>query len=153
MFSVPTKGCHVGYSREFLGTVYCTYRQSNTTNVLPLVYWREYGNLSTRDITIRRATEYQGGIAMLSVNKFPYPRKQTSGNELIPCSNDVCHILKRFCGFKIPAIRFIWPESLYKQCQSVASQRQGKCAGSGSPLWRHQRRSFLFIYHADDVKR
>ena len=24
MFSVPTEGCHVGYSREFVGTVYCT---------------------------------------------------------------------------------------------------------------------------------
>ena len=26
------------------------------------------------------------GIAMLSVDKFPYPRKQTRGNEFIPCS-------------------------------------------------------------------
>ena len=25
------------------------------------------------------------GIAMLSVDKFPYPRKQTMGNELFPC--------------------------------------------------------------------
>ena len=25
------------------------------------------------------------GIAMLSVDKFPYPRKQTRGNEFIPC--------------------------------------------------------------------
>ena len=33
MFSVLTEGCHVGYSREFVGTVYCTYGQSNTTNV------------------------------------------------------------------------------------------------------------------------
>ena len=33
MFSVPTVGCHVGYSREFVGTVYCTYGQSNTTIV------------------------------------------------------------------------------------------------------------------------
>ena len=32
MFSVLTEGCHVGYSREFVGTVYCTYGQSNTTN-------------------------------------------------------------------------------------------------------------------------
>ena len=31
MFSVLTEGCHVGYSREFVGTVYCTYGQSNTT--------------------------------------------------------------------------------------------------------------------------
>ena len=33
MVSVFTEGYHVGYSREFvtLGTVYCTYGQSNTT--------------------------------------------------------------------------------------------------------------------------
>ena len=31
MFSVLKEGCHVGYSREFVGTVYCTYGQSNTT--------------------------------------------------------------------------------------------------------------------------
>ena len=35
----------------------------------------------------------RGGIAMLDVDKFPYLRMQTKGNELIPCSNDVCHIL------------------------------------------------------------
>ena len=33
MFSVLREECHVGYSREFVGTVYCTYGQSNTTNV------------------------------------------------------------------------------------------------------------------------
>ena len=32
MLSVLTEGCHVGYSREFVGTVYCTDGQSNTTN-------------------------------------------------------------------------------------------------------------------------
>ena len=31
MFSILTKGCHVGYSWEFVGTVYCIYGQSNTT--------------------------------------------------------------------------------------------------------------------------
>ena len=36
------------------------------------------------------------GIAMLSVDKFSYPRKQTRGNEFIPCLNDVCQILKPF---------------------------------------------------------
>ena len=35
------------------------------------------------------------GIAMLSVDKFPYPRKQTKVNEFIPRSNDAYHILKR----------------------------------------------------------
>ena len=33
MFSVLTEGCHVGYSREFVGTVNCTYGQSNTTSI------------------------------------------------------------------------------------------------------------------------
>ena len=33
MFSILTEGCHVGDSREFVGTVCCTYGQSNTTNV------------------------------------------------------------------------------------------------------------------------
>ena len=47
------------------------------------------------------------GIAMLSVDKFPYLRKQTRGNKFIPCSNGVCHILQRFRIFKIPAIHFI----------------------------------------------
>ena len=49
------------------------------------------------------------GIAMLRVDKFPYPRKQTRGNEFIPCSNNICDILKRFRSFKIPAITLIWP--------------------------------------------
>ena len=31
MFSILTEGCHVGHSREFVGTVYCTYGLSNTT--------------------------------------------------------------------------------------------------------------------------
>ena len=53
------------------------------------------------------------GIAMLSVDKFPYPRKQTRVNEFIPCSNNICDILKRFGGFKIPAMTLIWPKSSY----------------------------------------
>ena len=40
------------------------------------------------------------GIAMLSVDKFPYPRKQTRGNEFIPCSSNICDILKRFRSFE-----------------------------------------------------
>ena len=49
------------------------------------------------------------GMAMLSVEKFPYPRMQTRGNEFIPCSNNICDILKRFRSFKTPAITLIWP--------------------------------------------
>ena len=94
------------------------------------------------------------GIAMLSVDKFPYPRKQTRGNEFIPCSNNICDILKRFRSFKIPAITLIWPKSSYKH-SVTRSYRSGKESGrrSESPLWRHQWRSFVFISHADDVKR
>ena len=94
------------------------------------------------------------GIAMLSVDKFPYPRKQTRGNEFIPCSNNICDILKRFRSFKIPAITLIWPKSPYKH-SVTRSYRSCKESGrrSESPLWRHQWRSFVFISHADDVKR
>ena len=94
------------------------------------------------------------GIAMLSVDKFPYPRKQTRGNEFIPCSNNICDILKRFHSFKIPVITLIWPKSSYKH-SVTRSYRSGKESGrrSESPLWRHQWRSFVFISHADDVKR
>ena len=90
---------------------------------------------------------------MLSVDKFPYPRKQTRGNEFIPCSNNICDILKCFRSFKITAITLIWPKSSYKD-SVTRSYRSGKEKGrrSESPLWRHQWRSFVFIYHADDVK-
>ena len=47
------------------------------------------------------------GIAMLSVDKFPYPRKQTRCNEFIPCSNDVRQIIKCFCSFEISDTPFI----------------------------------------------
>ena len=75
------------------------------------------------------------GIAMLSVDKFPYPRKQTRGNEFIPCSNNICDILKRFHSFKIPAITLIWPKSPYKH-SVTRSYRSGKESGrrSESPL-------------------
>ena len=94
------------------------------------------------------------GIAMLSVDKFLYPRKQTRGNEFIPCSNNICDILKRFRSFNITAITWIWPKSLYKH-SVTRSYRSGKESGrrSESPLWRHQWRFFVFISHADDVKR
>ena len=94
------------------------------------------------------------GIAMLSVDKFPYPRKETRGNEFIPCSNNICDILKHFRSFKIPAITLIWPKSPYKH-SVTRPYRSGKESGrrSESPLWRHQWRSFVFISHADDVKR
>ena len=48
-----------------------------------------------------------------SVDTLLYPR-QTMGNEFIPRSNDVCHILKCFRIFKSLAIPLIWPKSSYK---------------------------------------
>ena len=90
------------------------------------------------------------GIAMLSVDKFPYPQEQTRGDEFIPCSN----ILNHFRSFKIPAITLIWSKSPYKH-SVTRSYCSGKESGrrSESPLWRHQWRSFVFISHTDDVKR
>ena len=94
------------------------------------------------------------GIVMLSVDKFPYPWEQTKGNEFIPCSNNICDILKRFRSFKIPAITLIWPKPSYKH-SVTRSYCSGKESGrrSESPLWRHQWHSFVFISHAYDVKR
>ena len=83
------------------------------------------------------------GIAMLCVDKFPYLHQQTRGNKFIPCSNNVCHILKCFRSFKIPATPLISPKSLYKHSVS-RSHRSGKESAwwSGSPLWHHQWCSF-----------
>ena len=94
------------------------------------------------------------GIAMLSVDKFPYTPKQTRGNEFIPCSNNIFHILKSFCSFQISIMPLIWPKSPYKHSVTW-SYRSGKESGrrSESPLWRHQWCSFVFISHDDDVKR
>ena len=93
------------------------------------------------------------GIAMLSVDKFPYPRKQTRGNEFIPCSNNICDILKHFRSFKIPAITLIWSKSPYKHIVT-RSYRSGKESGRQSelPLRHHQWRSLVFISHTDNVK-
>ena len=95
----------------------------------------------------------KGVITMLCVGKFSYPLKQTRGNEFIPWSNNVCHILKRVRIFKISVIPSIWPKSLFEySVTAVASQRQEE-PPPWSPSWRHQWRSFPFISHDDDVKR
>ena len=93
------------------------------------------------------------GIKMLTVDKFPYTRKQTRGNEFIPWSNDLCHILKLFHNFKIPDIPFIWLKSSYKH-SVTRSHRSGKESGRWlwSPLWRHQWRSLSLISHADKIR-
>ena len=53
-------------------------------------------------------------VNKLSMDKFPDPRKETRGNEFIPCANEVCYILKLFHSFKIPAVLLILPKSWYK---------------------------------------
>ena len=45
-------------------------------------------------------------IAMLSVDKFPYPRKQIKGYEFISCSNDVSPHLKTFPRLWNPSYPF-----------------------------------------------
>ena len=132
----------------------------------PLCQWRQqniisYPLFASADTGIfpHAASQYDAwpkakrGIAMLSVDKFLYPQKQTRCNKFIPCWNDACHILKCFCSFKIQAILFIWPQSWYEQSVTW-SHHTSKESGwwSWSPLWHYQRRSFIFISHTDDVK-
>ena len=42
--------------------------------------------------------------AMLRVDKFPYPQKQTRGNNFIACSKDICHIRECFRILKSSAM-------------------------------------------------
>ena len=92
---------------------------------------------------------------MLSVDKFPYPRKQTRCIEFIPCSSDVCQILKRFHSFKIPDTPFYGLNHRINTVllDRIAAVRKADGGRDPTPLWSHQWRSFLFIIHADDVKR
>ena len=66
------------------------------------------------------------GIAMQNVDKFPYPRKQTMGNEFIPCLNDVCDILKCFRSFN-STLSLLSVLNYRTHCYWVASYRQRKC--------------------------
>ena len=117
------------------------------TGVIRVWYWLfdiiSYPLFADADMGIypHAASQYHArpktkrSIAMLSVDKLPYPRKQTRGNEFIPCSNNICHILKCFHGFKIPGIPLIWPKSPYKH-GVTRSYRSSKETGrrSESPL-------------------
>ena len=87
--------------------------------MISLVSYLLFASADTR-IYPHAASQYHArpkakrGIAMLSVDKFTYPGKQTRGNKFIPWSNDVRHILKCFRSFKTPAIPFILSKSSYK---------------------------------------
>ena len=66
-----------------------------------LVCWYEFRNFYPH-----AASQYhiqpnaKCGVVMLSVDEFPFPRKQTKGNVFISCSHDVCYIIKCFRSFK-----------------------------------------------------
>ena len=89
----------------------------NQWGVTSIISYPLFGNADT-EIYLHVASQYHAwpkakcGIAMLSVDKFLYPWEQTRGNEFIPCSNDICNIVKRFHRFKIPAVQLNWPKSL-----------------------------------------
>ena len=153
---------HALYKRHLAHTAHLYWMcQCHVTNDI-YIYTISYPLFASADTGIypHAASQYHArpkvkrGIAILSMDKFPYPGKQTRGNEFIPCSNNICDILKRFRSFKIPAITLIWPKSSYKH-SVTRSYRSGKECGrrSESSLWRHQWRPFVFISHADDVKR
>ena len=61
---------------------------------------------------------------LVSVDKFPFPRKETRGSEFFPCSNDVCHIRERFRNFDIPVFSFIWPKSLRSPLFYLTQKRE-----------------------------
>ena len=111
--------------------------------LVPLVCWRRYGNLSTCSVTIPHHKRPKRGIAMLSVDEFPYPRKQTRCNEFIPCSNNVCEILKCFHSFKISDTSFIWPKS---SCKHSVARSHRSSKESGPRLWSPSSMTFLSHY-------
>ena len=89
----------------FLG-IYCrTLIQGNSHDIISYPLFAD----ADSEIYPHAASQYHArpkakrGIAMLSLDKFPYPRKQTRGNEFIPCSNNICDILNGFRSFKNPS--------------------------------------------------
>ena len=74
------------------------------------------------------------GIAVLSVDKFPYPRKQTGGNEFIPCSN-VWNLFKvsKSC-FEVKPIR-IAQRNIYEELPATGIV---KSHGGALLLWRQR---------------
>ena len=108
----------------------CFYLMTSSCDIIsyPLFADADTGIYPHAALQYHARPKAKRGIAMLSVDKFPYPRKQTRGNEFIPCSNNICDILKRFHSFKITAITLIWPKSPYKH-SVTRSYRSGKESG------------------------
>ena len=100
--TVALKGLHyTSFSLHYINFDLC---EKNTV----IMYTISYPLFADADTGIypHAASQYHArpkakrGIAMLNVDKFTYPRKQTKGNEFIPCSNNICDILKHFRSFK-----------------------------------------------------
>ena len=83
------------------------------------------------------------------MNKFPYSR----GKKFIPWKNDICPCSSVFIGLKAQLLVQSGPNHHKNTAILVVLQRQGNGRWMGSPFWRHQWRSSLFISHAYDVKR
>ena len=128
--------------------------RSRQTAVEVRIWMNNYITKKTLDIiSYPLFADADTGIYPHAASQY-HARPKAKRNEFIPCSNNICDILKRFRSFKIPAITLIWPKSSYKH-SVTRSYRSGEESGrrSESPLWRHQWRSFVFLSHADDVKR
>ena len=91
------------------------------------------------------------GIAMLSVHNSRNHESKQGATNSSHAQTIFVTFKKSFRSFEVPAIPLIWPKSPYKHSVN-RSYRSGKESGTASPLWRHQWRSFVFIYHTDDVK-
>ena len=96
------------------------------------------------------------GITMLGVDKFPFTRKQTRDNEFIPSTNLQCttnHMQATAQAFytalkaQLPLSSDIWAYKKQRWCGVKGSGRW-----SSSTMRCHQWCSFLYTFHADDVK-
>ena len=91
-----------------------SHKKFNQVQVVSPCFLLRIQDLSRLNIAIPRGAEGQAWYCDAKCRKNLYQRKQTESNEFIPCSNNVCHILKRFCSFQIPATSFISPKALSK---------------------------------------
>ena len=121
-------GCRVNTRLAPEGSIYNSSLSTENTISYPLFADVDAGIYPHAASQYHARPKAKRGIAMLSVDKFPYPQKQTRGNEFIPCSNSICDILKRFHSFKIPAIALIWSKSPHKH-SVTRSYRSGKESG------------------------
>ena len=128
------------HEKPLHGLLYVTYMLYESYIYIYIISYHLFADADT-GIDPHAASQHHArpkakcGIVMLSVGKSPYPRMQTMCNEFMPCSKDVCQILKHFRSFKIPDAPLIWPISSHKR-SVVQSHCNGKDSGrrSCSPL-------------------